>query len=71
MNLLSSSYFKIVHWNCFSLKNKIRDLDLFLKNSKPDIVSLNEIKMSTENANFHLRFEGYATHFKSRKKEAI
>ena len=24
--------------------------------------------MSTENANFHLRFEGYATHFKSRKK---
>ena len=68
MNLQTSSNFKMVHWNCFSLKNKIRDLDLFLKKSKPDIVSLNEIKMSAENANFHLRFEGYSTHFKSRLK---
>ena len=68
MNLQTSSNFKMVHWNCFSLKNKIRDLDLFLKKSKPDIVYLNEIKMSAENANFHLIFEGYSTHFKSRLK---
>ena len=58
----------MLHCNCFSLKSKIRDLDFFLKNSKPDIVALNEIKLSTEYDNFHLRFENFASHFKSRNK---
>ena len=60
--------FLILQWNCFQLKTRLGELEMFLKKVKPDIVSINEIKMSTENANFHLRFEGYSTLFKCREK---
>lgn len=34
-----------MHWNCFALKNKINDLEMFINNRKIDIVLLNETKL--------------------------
>jgi exonuclease III len=42
---------KICHWNCNGLNSKIKQLQLFLSSSEPDIVCLNEIKTHDENAN--------------------
>ena len=63
----SSCDLKIVHWNCFQLTNKLFEFDVFLNKLKPDIVSINETKMTEESANYHLRFAGYTAIFKSRK----
>ena len=58
---------KIVHWNCFKLTvPRIEELNLFINDYKPDIISLQEIKISEELVNFRLRFKGYSTFHKVR-----
>jgi exonuclease III len=58
---------KITHWNCNGIRNKATELGYFLKESKPDIVSLNEIKVNNSTARRILDFEGYFPIFKCRK----
>jgi exonuclease III len=38
--------YNIFHWNCFSFKNKIQNFLFFLETFSPDIVMLNETKLS-------------------------
>ena len=57
----------LVHWNCFKLTEiRLFELELYLKKFKPDIVSLQELKLFNEDANYKLRFEGYSAYHKSR-----
>jgi exonuclease III len=44
-NLKNISY-HLFHWNCFSFKNKTQSFKLFLETLSPDIVTLNETKIS-------------------------
>ena len=62
--------FTIYHWNCFAVLNKIESINMFLNEFKPDILSLNEIKLNDQEANYYLRFKGYSTYFNCRKKGA-
>ncbi len=60
---------KIFHWNCFCLtRAKVIELRDYVNKFSPDIVSLNELKMSEETANLMMRFDGYASYFKVRNK---
>ena len=65
----TQSFVSIVHWNCFKL-NSVRRHELhdFLNKTKPSIVSLNETKLTKEEANYHLRFDNYSTFYKPRPK---
>jgi exonuclease III len=65
----NSRNLKIVHWNCNSIKNKIELLGEYLLKYKPHIISLNEIKLSTYEANHLLRFCGYSSLAKCRKDD--
>lgn len=58
---------KVVHWNCFKL-TQLRQFELenFLNNFKPDIISLQEIKINEEKARMYLNFPGYNTFIKTR-----
>ena len=58
----------IYHFNCNSFRNKKEELELFLGNIKPDILSLNELKMSQCEANYMLDFTGYYSFFKVRNE---
>jgi exonuclease III len=63
------SYLKVVHWNCFKLNPaRLEELRLFLVSTKPDIVSLNELKLNEYECNFYLNFEGYNAVFKTRER---
>ena len=58
---------KIIQWNCFKLTaSRLIELEIFLKKFDPDIISLQEIKLNTESANFKLRFSNYSTYVKAR-----
>ena len=46
------------------------ELEVFLIKFKPDIMSLQEIKLSSEDANYKLRFDGYSTYHRSRSKNS-
>ena len=59
---------KICHFNCNSIANKKEEFELFLDKHSPDLVSLNEIKLSIEKANYLLRFNNYVSYHKCRKK---
>jgi len=61
------SQLKIVHWNCFKLSNT-RQIELinFINILKPDIISLQEIKLSIEMSNLFLNINGFTTHVKAR-----
>ena len=62
------SKLKIAHCNCFKLTQaRLFELEHFLNIFKPDIISLQEIKLELEVANLKLRFEGYVTHVKTRE----
>lgn len=59
----------VVQWNCFKLtKSRIVELRLFLEEFKPDIMSIQEVKMNEEEANLSLRFESYSAFYKARRK---
>ena len=69
MNLLTYyTQLKLIHWNCFSFRNKRQEFDLFLQREIPEIVVLNELKLLPEEANHYLSFSGYASMFKQRSK---
>lgn len=47
----------LIHWNCFKLTyDRCNELKLFLGKYKPDIVSLNEIKLNEYECNYSLNF---------------
>lgn len=57
----------IYHLNCFKLTDIRREeLKLFLEEQKPDVVSLNKIKLNENEANYFLRFENYVPFYKIR-----
>jgi exonuclease III len=57
----------IVHWNCFKLtQNRILDLGIFLQDFKPDIMSIQEVKLIQEEVNVLIRFPDYSTYYKPR-----
>lgn len=62
--------FTICHWNCnkFTEKRK-EELSLFLANNKPDVLSLNEIKLDKNLGIQRLNFAGYHTIFRPRKSK--
>ena len=45
---------KVLHWNCNAITNKYELLKLFIINNNIDIISLNEIKCKTVQANLIL-----------------
>ncbi len=62
-----SNKLKICSWNSFCLTDERRlALSLFLVDSGVDVMCLNELKLSEEECNFHLRFSGYRTFLKLR-----
>ena len=57
----------IIHWNCFKLTTpRLNELKIFLDKFRPDIVSIQELKLCEEDTNFRLRFEGYSSFHKLR-----
>jgi exonuclease III len=50
--------------------NRAKELNEFIKTNKPDIISLNEIKLNKENANSTLNFTNYKTYYKPRIKNS-
>jgi exonuclease III len=66
------SQLKIVHWNCFKMTNT-RQMELinFINIFKPDIVSLQEIKLSFEMSNLLLNLKDFTTHVKARSLSLI
>ena len=57
----------LIHWNANSLNNKKREFDQFILNDlNPDIVSVNETKLSDFRANMLLNYENYNIINKSR-----
>jgi exonuclease III len=59
---------KIIHWNCHSFKNKKMEFEKFLQDEQPDIVCMNEIKLSVEWVNHLLAFKGYVSLAKVREQ---
>lgn len=58
----------LVHWNCFKLTiERIEELRLFIEKFKPDIISLNELKLDYYECNFFLNFDGYCAVFRVRQ----
>ena len=66
--LTYSTQLKLIHWNCFSLRNKREEFDLFLRRENPEIDVLNKLKLLPEEANHYLSFSGYASISKLRVK---
>ena len=58
--------FSIFHWNCNSFRNKKNLLMFELQSHEPDIVLLNEIKLSQTQANDLLNLPGYSNVHKCR-----
>ena len=59
---------KTVHWNCFKLTQQRHfEMEHFLNLLKPDIVSLQEIKLSKEEANLGLNFQEYSAYIRTRE----
>lgn len=63
----SKQNLKIIHWNCHKLtEQRCCENRDFLHKFNPDVLSLQEIKLSLEKANYMLRFDGYSTYLKVR-----
>jgi len=59
---------RTVHWNCFKLTQQRRfALEHFLNLIKPDILSIQEIKLSKEEANLCLNFQEYSAYIRTRE----
>jgi hypothetical protein len=50
---------KIVHWNCNSIKSKMKFLEQYIFENKTDIISLNELKCDLELWNHIYNINGY------------
>lgn len=59
---------KIILFNANSLASKIEEFEFYLHENNPDIVFVNELKMSQEEANYSLHFHNYACVEKVRNK---
>ena len=67
--MYETSKLKIVHWNCFKLTDsRLIEFEMFLKIFDPDIISIQEIKLNTNLANFKVRFNNYSTHLYTRDR---
>ena len=65
----SSISLKFVHWNANSLNNKINEFkSLILEAIEPDVVSINETKLSEFRANMLLNFDKYNIVHKARSE---
>ena len=62
----SKNYIKVQQFNCNSIRNKESEFREFLLKSKPDIISLNEIKCNEAEANYLLNINGYNVEYKCR-----
>ena len=59
---------RVIHWNCRAFTQQRRgEFASFLKEKSPDIISLQEVKLTETEANGFLVFEGYQTIYKPRK----
>ena len=58
--------FNRVEWNCNGIGNKLEELKQFLFSEKPDIICINEIKISEHKANSIFNFYDYDRIFKVR-----
>jgi hypothetical protein len=68
-NLHTKKQLKIIHWNANSINNKLNEFETFLlKSLKPDIVSINETKLSEFRANMILDLKDYNTIHKARSE---
>ena len=56
----------IVHWNCNGLSSKINQLNTYLTNNSPDILTLNELKCNTNSAIYNLNQLNYNSIYKLR-----
>ena len=62
---------KVIHWNCFKMtQNRCKELEQFINDNQPDIISLNEVKMNKEEANQFLNINNYSTYYKPRNKNS-
>ena len=61
--------FNLIDWNCNSLNNKIEEFKSFCFKFNPEIISLNETKMSEFNAKYILNINNYTTIHKSRNND--
>ncbi len=52
-------------------QNRCKELEQFIDDSQPDIISLNEVKMNKEEANQFLNINNYSTYYKPRIKNSI
>ena len=60
---------KFLHWNANSLNNKINEFkSIILEAIEPDVVSINETKLSEFRANMLLNFDNYNTVHKARSE---
>ena len=59
---------KIIHWNANSIWNKSVELEMMLRKYDPDIVTINETKLSMTQANFISKNNDYNYLFKCRKQ---
>jgi exonuclease III len=57
---------KLIHWNCNSLNNKIEEFKSFCITFNPQVISLNETKMSEFKAKYILNINNYTTIHKAR-----
>ena len=61
------SKLKVAHWNCFKLtQSRHFEFENFLNIFKPDIISIQELKLNEEEARMLLRFDGYSAYIKTR-----
>jgi exonuclease III len=66
--LFKMQQIRAVHWNCFKLTQQRRfELEHFLNLIKPDILSIQEIELSKEEANLCLNFQEYSAYIRTRE----
>ena len=59
---------KVLHYNCNAIKEKVVLFQSLIKNLKPDIISLNELKCNEVEANYSLDIDGYIPYYKVRNE---
>jgi exonuclease III len=64
-----NSNINLIHWNCNSLNNKIEEFKSFCLKFNPQLISLNETKMSAFNAKYILEVNNYSTIHRSRNND--
>ena len=64
------NFLTIIQWNCFKMTQaRLVEFKLFLEKLKPDIVSIQEVKLNQEQAYLYLRFDCYVTSYKARERK--